>query len=244
MLTAFVVESYKSLQPDPSTPAVVLLDRIASRLDNIYLAQQNNVTQPQVNNTASSSFSPPTASLHVNSLWFFSLVCSLGTASFSMLIKQWLREYLSEEHASPQAYTRLRHIRYRDLVRWKVFEISELLPWLLQISLGSFLLGLTMFIMNINSFIGVLVAVCVSVWLVSSLMTIIMPVFWPGCPYKATLFKRTFDSFHRINVWRNTGPHNVLPRSLVEEEALDIDVLVSADAVLADDELLGTTIRA
>ena len=49
--------------------------------------------------------------IKVNVLWFASLILSLVTASFGMLVKQWLREYLANEDPSALHRLRLRHFR-------------------------------------------------------------------------------------------------------------------------------------
>ncbi|KAI0084341.1 hypothetical protein BDY19DRAFT_854946, partial [Irpex rosettiformis] len=65
-------------------------------------------------------FQASTADIRVNVLWFASLLFSLITASFGILVKQWLREFLAAENPSPQARLRVRHLRYPELSRWKV----------------------------------------------------------------------------------------------------------------------------
>ncbi|KAI0797270.1 hypothetical protein BC629DRAFT_258597 [Irpex lacteus] len=88
-----------------------------------------------------SLFQPSSADIRVNVLWFASLLFSLIAASFGILVKQWLREYMAVQNTSPQARLRLRHLRYPELAKWKVFEIAALLPLILQLSLSLFLLG-------------------------------------------------------------------------------------------------------
>ncbi|KDR66611.1 hypothetical protein GALMADRAFT_1147836, partial [Galerina marginata CBS 339.88] len=62
VVTAFVAESYKTLQPDPNSAVVDLLSRIATRLDNPL-----NEVSPM---TSAASFSPPPSSIRINILWF------------------------------------------------------------------------------------------------------------------------------------------------------------------------------
>ncbi|KAI0078344.1 hypothetical protein K474DRAFT_1560576, partial [Panus rudis PR-1116 ss-1] len=85
VLTAFAVESYKQLQPDPDTATVFLLVAIARQLNRTL-----------VDETLANSFQPavvPTSSRVFNGLFFTSLFLSLVTASVGMLAKQWLREF-------------------------------------------------------------------------------------------------------------------------------------------------------
>ncbi|EKM52071.1 uncharacterized protein PHACADRAFT_59809, partial [Phanerochaete carnosa HHB-10118-sp] len=125
VLSAFLVAVYVSLLPDPSTQVIYLLEEIAGKKPR----------EPP-------PFVAPEWAVHVNGLWFASLIISLATASFGMLVKQWLREYLAVEGTSPQERLRTRQYRKPELDKWKVYEIAAVLPMLLQLSLGLFFIGL------------------------------------------------------------------------------------------------------
>ncbi|KDR71076.1 hypothetical protein GALMADRAFT_75361, partial [Galerina marginata CBS 339.88] len=85
VVTAFVTESYKTLQPDPDSAIVDLLSRIAARLDNPLDEVSPIANVP--------SFSPPPSYIRVNILWFLSLILSLTTVLVGIITLQWLREY-------------------------------------------------------------------------------------------------------------------------------------------------------
>ncbi|KIP02589.1 hypothetical protein PHLGIDRAFT_78932, partial [Phlebiopsis gigantea 11061_1 CR5-6] len=92
VLTAFVIESYQNLQPDPSTRVIELLAQISSQLSSYALtAEFANSTAQAISQI--DVFKPSPSMVKVNALWFASLICSLVTASLGMLVKQWLREY-------------------------------------------------------------------------------------------------------------------------------------------------------
>ncbi|KAJ3521431.1 hypothetical protein NM688_g9017 [Phlebia brevispora] len=87
VLTAFVVESYQALSPDPSDQVVQLLTQIAVQTNSY------TITSSYINAIATAPSSPPPFRpqpiyIHVNRLWFISLILSLITASFGILIKQ------------------------------------------------------------------------------------------------------------------------------------------------------------
>ncbi|KDR66586.1 hypothetical protein GALMADRAFT_26637, partial [Galerina marginata CBS 339.88] len=86
VVTAFVIESYKTLQPDPNSAVVDLLSRIATRLDDPPLNEVSPIT-------SAASFSPPPSSIRINILWFLSLILSLTTVLVGIITLQWLREY-------------------------------------------------------------------------------------------------------------------------------------------------------
>ena len=120
---------------------VSLLQRIATQ-SYVLNTDFINATSPL---PPSRSFQAPEWAIDVNALWFASLIVSLATASLSMLVKQWLREYLAGEWIAPQERLRARQYRNPALAQWKVFEIAAVLPLLLQLSLGLFFVGLCIF---------------------------------------------------------------------------------------------------
>ncbi|OCH92517.1 hypothetical protein OBBRIDRAFT_726623, partial [Obba rivulosa] len=85
ILTAFIVDVYKSLKPnpapDPSTEAILRLISILS-----------DGTVPEILTTSSSpgTATPSISLVLVNSLWFAALVISLSSTFVGLLIKQWL----------------------------------------------------------------------------------------------------------------------------------------------------------
>lgn len=137
---------------------------------------------------------PPTLRLH---RWLASLLTSLIAASFAILVKQWLREYLAVQNPSPQARLRVRHLRYPQLSIWKVFEIAGFLPLLLQLSLGLFFVGMCYFTTAIHSSIGNTTLPLVSGWAAFFAGVTLLPFMFPRCPYRTPLLKRLVDAWYR-----------------------------------------------
>lgn len=188
-LTAFLIESYHDLQEDQGTVMIGLLRDISSQTRSYAVSVSFfNSTVPQ--SAGVLPFKPTESAIRVNILWFASLILSLITASFGMLVKQWLREYLANEQVSPQFRLRVRHFRYPGLYRWKVFEIAALLPMLLQAALGLFLLGLCIFTWSIHPCVGLTSTPLVAGWAVFFILSLLGPVFFPRCPYKTNLSVR------------------------------------------------------
>ncbi|KAI0776448.1 hypothetical protein BC629DRAFT_1241246, partial [Irpex lacteus] len=130
VLTAFVIVSYPLLQDQDPSPGSMFTHSTPS--------------------SSSSPFQPPITAIRINILWFASLVISLATASFAILVKQWLRAYMAFATASPQGQLRVRHFRRNGLTAWRVFGIASTLPLLLQISLALFFAGLCMFTWDVH----------------------------------------------------------------------------------------------
>lgn len=239
VLTAFVIESYKALQPDTNSEIVFLLRHS--------LSQNYTMNAGFLNSTApfplEQQFDAPTWAVWVNALWFASLICSLSTASIGMLVKQWLREYLAIDWISPQERLRARQYRAPGLARWKVFEISAALPLLLHVSLGLFFAGLCVFTASVDKRIGRSTLPLVSAWVFFIVTSILAPLFTPRCPYKIALLK-TIMTFGRRYFIRPI--YAILALELWEEEddvmkyaADHVEILLSVDEVMADDGLFG-----
>ncbi|KAI0776468.1 hypothetical protein BC629DRAFT_1290528, partial [Irpex lacteus] len=183
ILSAFLVAAYPNLQPSPMAIMNYNLERIAMQTSSY------NFTDGKLISTTSLPISPPPfqaspEDIRVNILWFSSLILSLMTASFGMLVKQWLREFLAVEVPSPQARLRIRHFREPQLHTWKVFEIVACLPLLLQLSLGLFFVGLCYFTSSVHKSVGHTTFPLVVGWALFFFGATALPIFLPRCPYR------------------------------------------------------------
>ncbi|KAI0798464.1 hypothetical protein BC629DRAFT_1285767, partial [Irpex lacteus] len=182
ILTAFLIESYKNLLEDPATQSLLVLRQIASQMSSDSL--QAGMLNSTVPSTAMEMFQPSAVDVRVNVLWFASLLFSLVTASFGILVKQWLREFMAAENPSPQARLRLRHVRYPQLAQWKVFEIAAALPLLLQLALALFFVGLCFFTASVHSSVEYTTLPLVLGWTFCFCTVTFLPLFQPRCPYR------------------------------------------------------------
>ncbi|KAI0088741.1 hypothetical protein BDY19DRAFT_993586 [Irpex rosettiformis] len=303
VLTAFLVASYPNPQPSPMAIMNYDLERIAMQT-----ASYNFSDGKLVSSTILSSSLPPfqasNEDIRVNILWFTSLTLSLMTASFGMLVKQWLREFLAVEVPPSQACLRIRHFREPQIQKWRVYEIVACLPLLLQLSLALFFLGLCYFASSVHESVGHTTLPLVVGWALCFFGATALPIFFPRCPYQTNLLKTAISFLHRpirrlaarirsactvaledvmrmyeAEYWRlRCGSHYTriefeewfgrqkttiherwlvalesvsrcisfyLPdeQLLVDNPSFDVDILVAVDAIQADDETLGTTIR-
>ncbi|KAJ7110673.1 hypothetical protein C8R44DRAFT_592697, partial [Mycena epipterygia] len=85
-LTAFLVESYKTLNPDRGTINTGVLVQISRQLDARLNASSVDVSRLE-------AFSPTSVSLACNILWFLSLWASLSCALIATLVQQWARDF-------------------------------------------------------------------------------------------------------------------------------------------------------
>ncbi|EKM50848.1 uncharacterized protein PHACADRAFT_128443, partial [Phanerochaete carnosa HHB-10118-sp] len=260
VLSAFLIASYTILQPDTDIQMIFLLERIAMQ------TQSYTITSGTLNSTAQPAaplpqFMAPLWAIRVNGLWFASLIISLATASFGMLVKQWLREYLAVEYTAPQERLRARQYRKPGLERWKVFEIAAILPMLIQLSLGLFFIGLCIFTANVDGRMGFTCVPLVSGWAFFFLATTLAPLVSPRCPYKMPLLRsvmrvartRVTMKMRRSLIslvsdmagiaghpGRKHAANNDEEEQVVTGDQDDRDILLSMDAIIADDNLLPT----
>ncbi|KAG6862184.1 hypothetical protein C0995_004266 [Termitomyces sp. Mi166 len=177
-ITAFLIESYKSLTPDPG---LLLLSQIS-----VHLATIANGTQPSVVPPDPVPFQPSTASLLCNIFWFLSLAFSLASALAATLVEQWTRNYLTEtqNHPAPQIRARVRAYLHGGLQQFGMSTVVETIPTLLHISLFLFLAGLVEFLYPISSAICNLCVIILVICTVLYATVTLLPIFFHHCPYR------------------------------------------------------------
>ncbi|KAJ6471807.1 hypothetical protein C8R47DRAFT_743984 [Mycena vitilis] len=138
-LTAFIVESYKTLNPDPGESTVRILTQISQQL----AAAANGST---FHVPTSLEFCPPTASLICNALWLISLGLSLTVAT---LVEQWARDFLhrTDMRTAPVVRARILSYLYYGLKRFNMHTVVDVIPFLLHASVGLFFAGLVAFLL-------------------------------------------------------------------------------------------------
>ncbi|KIP01116.1 hypothetical protein PHLGIDRAFT_56054, partial [Phlebiopsis gigantea 11061_1 CR5-6] len=93
VLTAFVVESYQSLQPDSASSTNQLLSQISVQLSSFTISPGfvNATSSIPSTSPVPARFRPESTDINVNLLWFLSLTLSLVAAFFTIAAQQWLR---------------------------------------------------------------------------------------------------------------------------------------------------------
>ncbi|KAH8101882.1 hypothetical protein BXZ70DRAFT_999734 [Cristinia sonorae] len=176
VFAAFVIELYRALQVDPNEMTFLIVTQISQQLNSFSINSGFvNSTHPFL--LTAPHFQPSASSIRINVLWFCSLVCSLVTASLAMLVKQWLREYQSQENISPLSRSRIRYWRNLGLVQFRVLEIAAFLPLLLQLALILFFAGLCLFLQDLNPTVGWVVTAFIMAWFVLYVTTTVAPTF-------------------------------------------------------------------
>ena len=140
-LSAFLIELLSRLEPDPM-----------NIIQDVLIYQTYMMRNSSLGPYVPANFSPPDYIIVVNSLFYASLGIMLLAAFIAMLIKSWVREFDRGLRAmsAPEQRAKTREFRYLGLVRWKLPEMVATLPFLIQISLLSFSIGLVIFLSHIS----------------------------------------------------------------------------------------------
>ncbi|KAJ6612976.1 hypothetical protein B0H10DRAFT_1806465, partial [Mycena sp. CBHHK59/15] len=184
-LTAFIIESYRTLGPDSGTMTVALLHQISQQLEAISCNSTSTVTAaPSV-----LPFTVRSASLICNVLWFLSLALSLSCAVLATLVEQWARDFLHKTEMCPSPVRRARvfSFLYFGLRRFKMHAIVDSIPLLLHLSLLLFFAGQVAFLIPVNQVIMYLMAAISSAFLLFYFGLTILPAISLDCPYHTPL---------------------------------------------------------
>ncbi|KAJ8474153.1 hypothetical protein ONZ51_g7408 [Trametes cubensis] len=176
ILTAFDVEAYKWLQTGGDNgPSVYIVTNGALVLNTtITIAPDPSSSGPSTQHAVA-----------INALWFSGLICSVAAASLGILVRQWLNQYTSRLTSVSPDIARVRQFRRDNLKKWKVAEIMMLLPILLQGAVVLFLVGLVLFLHQLNQKITEVAAVLVALLLTFLLVTTILPSIQDDCSYQS-----------------------------------------------------------
>ncbi|KAJ6575997.1 hypothetical protein DFH09DRAFT_1150171, partial [Mycena vulgaris] len=182
-LTAFIIESYKTLQPDTGDLTVAALTQVSQQIAAL-AAGETLAMQP-----TSATFHPPLTSLLCNCLWFISLALSLACALLATLVEQWARDFLHKTDMRPSPIRRARvfSFLYFGLKRFRMHTMVDVIPFLLHASLVLFFVGLIIFLVPVNRVVMYIMAVTSLVFLILYVVLTVLPLIHLDCPYQTPL---------------------------------------------------------
>ncbi|KAJ7902690.1 hypothetical protein B0H14DRAFT_2667229 [Mycena olivaceomarginata] len=195
ILTAFIIESYKNLQPGhdmDSLGLACIVQQIANTTGSIpavlaFMSTQNLPCEKLAKVLESPA--PDTSSLVCNILWFISLGLSLASALTATLVEQWAREFLqrTEMLPSPVKRARIFTFLYYGLQRFRMHAVVGLIPLLLHLSLLFFFGGLVAFLIDVNRAVAYVAAGLLAVIFILYGYVTVLPLIQFDCPYKTPL---------------------------------------------------------
>src|SRR6266436_9698163 len=125
-VAAFLIESYKQLQPSSSDTITLLLAQISQQLAALSAGSSFSIPS----GLPDQDFRPSTSAVRVNILWFINLVLSLTCALLATLMQQWARRYLqtSQRWYTPYNCARIRAFFAGGVERFGLPIVVEALP--------------------------------------------------------------------------------------------------------------------
>ncbi|KAJ7861634.1 hypothetical protein B0H13DRAFT_2204365, partial [Mycena leptocephala] len=188
-LTAFLVESYKTLNPDQGAITILILAQISRQLEG-----GSNVSA--VDLLPLIAVPPTSSSLACNTLWFLSLGFSLSCALIATLVEQWSRDFIqsTEMRPSPVIRARIFAYLYFGLQKFGMHSLVQFIPLLLHISLLLFFAGHVAFLHPINALPAALLGSIITAYIYLT----VLPMFSSDSPYRTPLSNMAWVLFRRF----------------------------------------------
>ncbi|THU92814.1 hypothetical protein K435DRAFT_725882, partial [Dendrothele bispora CBS 962.96] len=195
-LTAFIIESYKTLQQDNSEMTVNLLMQISMQL-----AAKSNGTV--VSFDPPEAFQPTTSSLVCNVLWFLALALALTCSLLATLVQQWTRDFIHKTNmrSSPTRRARILMFSYFGMQRWGMHTIVEIIPFILHLSLIFFFAGLVKFLVPVNTMLCHLMIAVLVVFVTMYLILTLLPIVFLDVPFHTPISGILWSCGNSINHW-------------------------------------------
>ncbi|KAI0314638.1 hypothetical protein OF83DRAFT_423310 [Amylostereum chailletii] len=204
IVTAFIVETYKDLQPDNEEMSTQLLVRVVAALENT--------------NTSAVGVTPfdgpsTSASLWINILWFLSLLLSIVCAISATLVQQWFRKYI-QRWSSERIQSKIK--KRKDLPNRKRFRAQahasftagidrfglvvfvNSVSYMLHLALFFFAIGLVIFASTIHNVLAS-ITLSVTVLMITAYgVFTLLPYLFVPCPYRTPLFELLRSAEHTM----------------------------------------------
>ncbi|KAF8961156.1 hypothetical protein BDZ97DRAFT_1227138 [Flammula alnicola] len=180
ILTAFLIETRKSLQPDSQVTANLLLEQVIQQLRNPGSPYNSSVT-------LQNNFNPPNPLLWVNGLWFVSLTFSLAGAFGAILAKGWVSQFIPTSAGLPIDDACNRHRRFFGDDQRHLRAIITTIPITLHIGFFLFFAGLIVLLFQDDVRIGIVVTVFISITIILYLGCSMRPVLNPNSPFRTPI---------------------------------------------------------
>ena len=183
-VTAFIIESYRNLSPNPSDTTNALLSQITQQLVNISTGSPLTIVVAQENQP----FQPTASTVRVNVLWFFSLVLSLTCALSATMTRQWARRYQEfAQSGTPDSCGLIRAYLFEGIRKFGMARAIATMPLLLHISVFLFFMGLVEFLFPTDTSVSYSTLGLVMAFALAYAMITIAPNLYLHCPYATPL---------------------------------------------------------
>jgi hypothetical protein len=177
-ITAFIIESYKTLSPDSGGQTVTLLGQISQQLTN----SRNGTSITAANQP----FSPSVYMIWVNAMWLISLVFSITSALIAILNQQAVRRYVEipKEPRKPSDRARVRLLLSRGMTLYRMPLVIFAAPMLLHLSIWLFFGGLVIVFHNICEKVAIALDIAVGFSGLAYMVMTLLPLLDFKSPYR------------------------------------------------------------
>jgi uncharacterized protein DUF6535 len=148
------------------------------------------------------SFTPQRYAIHVNILWFLSLVMSLSCGLGATLVQQWVRRYmrLTQHSDTPSHRVRVRTFLFAGIRDFHVRLVVENISLLLHAAIFLFFIGLVEFLSNINDEVAHVILAVICFFAAVYVILTGLPVIFEQCPFQTPLTSVFWYIAHIITV--------------------------------------------
>ncbi|KAI0776351.1 hypothetical protein BD413DRAFT_602750 [Trametes elegans] len=194
VVTAFIIESYKLLQPDTDLLTLSVLRDISAQLNG---SQPFHPIPP---------FEPLLSDAVQNSFLFASLISSLFSAGTGVFFKEWVREYKLNLPTDPHELVRVRQHRYQGAITWRLRTILGAISLFLQLGVAFFIGGLLLFVWNLDQTLRAVLVVFAAFWMAFWIGSACCPTFSDSCPFISPLSRLIFVVLTAVRrLWLSAG---------------------------------------
>ncbi|KAF5309418.1 hypothetical protein D9619_012381 [Psilocybe cf. subviscida] len=183
ILTAFLIETRKNLQPDSQD--------LTNRYLHALVVQLQSPNRPHMNASAIEAvfekYTPSTAFRWINGLWFVALTFSLVGAFGSILAKGWVAQFIPISAGVPiiDAYNRHRRFFGDDQLHLRAVITALLVT--LHVGFYLFFVGLVLLLFQDDIRIGVFVTIFLTLTMLLYLGCSMRPILNPHSPFRTPL---------------------------------------------------------
>ncbi|KAF5346136.1 hypothetical protein D9758_009936 [Tetrapyrgos nigripes] len=200
-LTAFIIESYKTLQDSSEVVTLDVLTQIAQGMASISNGTAATFNMPP-------PFQSTPSALVCNVFWFLSLALALTCSLLATFVQQWTRDFIHKVNMRPSsvASARILAYSYLGLRRFGMHTFVDVIPVLLHVSLLLFFAGLVGFLQPVNTLLMYVMAGFLAVFIMVYFGLSIIPLVYFDSPYR-TPFSDILWRFWNATNRRIPGKH-------------------------------------
>ncbi|GAB1524374.1 hypothetical protein RhiTH_007528 [Rhizoctonia solani] len=189
----FILESTQDLKPDYAEVSAHALAAILAAVSSGSTANSSDIpTMDQ------SEFSPSSAAIQVNILWFTSLSLSVAVALIAIVAKDWCYQFMATRTGPALIQGRRRQLRWEGIEQWRMREILNVLPLMMHAALLLFAIGLSLYLWDINPRVALPVVVVTAAVGVFYFVTLLLPLFFRYCPFTTGPMKLILPYWYKV----------------------------------------------